>query len=223
MMQAINAALLNVNWETTDNQQMKLAVLEHVDAELACEITKGGTEVENWKEMLTRVMEEFLMIDKTKGLARAAKRRSVQDQEGRDSKRQAKGGYASSELESNWKWTASQHREWERAQARELERAQAAKDKKEDEKSEPSATPGADGTSNGPAPVNGSGCDYCYEQHFVRNCPYLSPDQRAEREKFQDRAKGKYGGKNGIGKNGGKGGGNNKGKGDGKGKGKWGK
>ena len=105
LMQAINLALLNVNWQTADNQQMKVAVLEHVDAELACEITNSGTEAENWKEMLTRVMREFLSIDKTKGLARAAKRRSAQDQEGRDSKRQAKGGSASSELESNWKWT----------------------------------------------------------------------------------------------------------------------
>ena len=65
--------------------------------------------------------------------------------------------------------------------------------------------------------MDGSGCDYCYEQHFVRNCPYLSADQRAEKKKkFQ----GKYDGKNGNGKNGGKGSGNNKGKGDAKGKGK---
>ena len=32
LMQAINLALLNVDWKTADNAQMKLAVLEHVDA-----------------------------------------------------------------------------------------------------------------------------------------------------------------------------------------------
>ena len=76
LMQALNLTLLGVDWKIVDNQQMKAAVLEHIEENLACDIAKGGTEGEDWKEMLTRVVKSFLMIDKTKGLVNAAKRRA---------------------------------------------------------------------------------------------------------------------------------------------------
>ena len=50
----------------------------------------------------THLMREFLLIDKTKGLTSAVKGRSMQDQGGHNSKRQAKGGFTSSEHEPNY-------------------------------------------------------------------------------------------------------------------------
>ena len=80
-----------------DNTQMKAAVLTHVSSVVAHELTKSGSDQQDYKEMLTRVAKLFVMIDKNKGLARAASERDdAQEQAGRNSKRQAQGGSTSS-------------------------------------------------------------------------------------------------------------------------------
>ena len=71
--------------------------------------------------MLPCVAKLFMMINKNKGLLRAAsKRDNTQEQAGHNSKHQAQGGSTSSEHQANWgSWTAAdwhKHRKWERAQ-----------------------------------------------------------------------------------------------------------
>ena len=121
--------------------------------------------------------------------------------------------------QANWgNWTVAEwheQREWGRAQWREIERAnaQATKDKKEEDPNKPGAAPATNGINPGLAPIAGTGNNY-KEQHFIRHCPYLTENERAEHEPIFKESRGKNSGKGGNGKNknGGKGGGGKGGK-----------